>query len=168
MASQIIELGARLFDSLLRSQSSVRNEIWHIGFDTPRLWRTADPRSILFEVDVERYQLGHRPISHRSVIALAVVSTGAKPCIWPRPLPDDKTIQLLETVQPILESGDGLPLTNGWSWPRHSRLRATHPLSAPSRFRPLHSLRSASGGCEPPDCRYRARSKADSPNWTRR
>src|SRR5512134_2163301 len=102
MASQIIALGETLFESLLRSQPSVRSALWEIGFDTPKLWREADPRSILIEADVERHQLGHRPISHRSVIALAMVSAGARPCIWPRPLPDDATIQLLEMLQPVL------------------------------------------------------------------
>ena len=108
MASQIIEVGASLFESLLRSQSSVRSALWHIGFDTPKLWRDPDPRSILIEADVERHRLGHRPISHRSVIALAVVSAGARPYIWPRPLPDDTTIQLLEILQPVLEDAEHL------------------------------------------------------------
>jgi hypothetical protein len=108
MANQIIEVSAHLFESLLRNQSSVRPALWEIGLDTPKLWRDPDPRSILFEADVERHRLGHRPISHRSVIALAVVSGGARPCIWPRPLPDDATIRLGETLQPILESNERL------------------------------------------------------------
>lgn len=108
MASQIIALSARLFDSLHRSQSSVRTELWHSGFDTPKLSGHADPRSILFEADIARYRLGYRPVSHKCVIALAVVSAGARPSVWPRPLTDDRTIQLLDTLQPILEAGDGL------------------------------------------------------------
>jgi hypothetical protein len=108
MARQIIEVSSHLFDSLLRSQASVRGELWQAGFDTPKLWRHADPRSILFEADIDRYQLGHRPVLHDSVVALAVVSAGAKPCIWPRPLPDDKTVQLLAVLQPILEAAEGL------------------------------------------------------------
>lgn len=108
MASQIIALSARLFDSLLRSQSSVRNELWHSGFDTPKLSGHADPRSILFEADIARYRLGYRPVLHKCVIALAVVSAGARPSVWPRPLTDDRTIQLLDTLQPILEAGEGL------------------------------------------------------------
>jgi hypothetical protein len=108
MARQIIEVSTSLFDILLRSQGSLRGELWQVGFDTPKLWRYANPRSILFEVDIDRYGLGHRPVLHDSVVTLAVVSAGAQPCTWPRPLPDDKTGQLLAVLQPVFESAEGL------------------------------------------------------------
>ena len=108
MPSQIIEVSSQLFDSLLRSQASIRGKLWQAGFDIPKLWRRAEPRSILFEADIDRYGLGHRPILQDKVAALAILAMGGRPHIWPRPLPDDRTVQLLAILQPILESAEGL------------------------------------------------------------
>jgi hypothetical protein len=108
MASQIIELSACLFETVLRDQSAGRAELWEMGFDTPKFWHCAEPMCILFEADTARYRLGYRPVLHKNVVALAIVSAGARPQIWPRPLPDDRTIELLDALQPILAAGEAL------------------------------------------------------------
>jgi hypothetical protein len=108
MPSQIIEVSSHLFDSLLRSHVSIRGKLWQAGFDIPKLWRRAVPRSMLLEAEIDRYGLGHRPILQDKVAALAIVAMGGRPGIWPRPLPDGRTVQLLAILQPILESAEGL------------------------------------------------------------
>jgi hypothetical protein len=108
MAKQIIEVSSHLLDSLLKDQGSLCSALWDVGFDNPKLWWHAEPTSILFSADVARFALGHRPVSQDSVVAVAIVSGAARPSVWPRPLPDDKTILLLEALQPVLETGEGL------------------------------------------------------------
>jgi Fic/DOC family len=135
MARQIIELSACLFETVLRDQSLGRAELWQMGFDTPKLWHRADPKCILFEADIALYRLGYRPVLHKNVVALAIVSAGAQPQIWPRPLPDDRTIQLLDALQPILIAGEGLSaherleLAAAFETARNASPMGTEPLS---------------------------------------
>jgi hypothetical protein len=108
MSTQIIEVRDALFMSLLRNQNTVHHELWNAGFDTVRRWREAMPKCILIDASIDRYGLGHRPIFQDSVIAVAIVRRGLTPCIWPRPLPDDLTRRLLDALEPIMSSIEGL------------------------------------------------------------
>ena len=108
MASQIINVHPHLLDRLFGTHASLCSALWDAGFDTPRLRWQPGPTNVLFSVDIAGFGLGHRPLSQNSVVALAIVSGAVRPSVWPRPLPDDKTILLLNALQPVLESGEGL------------------------------------------------------------
>ena len=102
MASQIIALPRPLFDTLLSIQEELQLELWDRGLGIAWMSRRQNPASIPISAQIERYQLGNRLVFRDSVLALAIVAEGTKPDFWPRPLPDDKTLQLLDLLEAVV------------------------------------------------------------------
>jgi hypothetical protein len=108
MASQIITLPRFLFSTLLSLQEELRLELWKQGLDIPWMAKRARPGSIPVSAQIEQHQLGNRLIFRDAVLALVIVPEGARPDMWPRPLPDARTLKLLEILEAVICASESL------------------------------------------------------------
>lgn len=102
MASQIIALPPALFGTLLTLEEDLRFELWKHGLDMPWLSRRVQPKTISISAQVGHFGLGSRIIHREAVLAIAIVMEGARPEAWPRPLSDDRTLAVLESLEAVL------------------------------------------------------------------
>jgi hypothetical protein len=102
MASQIIVLSQSLLQALLSVQEEPSLDLWNQGLGIPWMSRRARPASIPISAQIERHQLCNRLISRDAVLALSIMPDDGKPDFWPPPLPDDKTLELLDALEAVV------------------------------------------------------------------
>src|SRR3546814_16428274 len=68
----------------------------------------AGHRSILIGGYSDPHGIGSRSVTRDCRLALVFTAEGESPTHWPRPLPDDITARLLDTIEPALLALDGI------------------------------------------------------------